>query len=157
MDLLLFRAAVHAERHGRDDDLGALALQFVDGGVDRVVVELLFLDEVVVDGDLAADFLVEDDILQAQLGLGEPALKAAARDADDADLRNVALDEGVRGLRGGVGNEHNIFRSDVVLAQAVLKALHTPAATPCSWSCVVLTSFLPMISWVRLSMATALV
>ena len=62
--------------------------------------------------------------IRDRLGLGEPALEAAARDADDADLRNVALDEGVRGLRGGVGNEHNIFRSDVVLAQAVLKALH---------------------------------
>ncbi len=120
----LFRAAVDAERHGGDDDFRALALQAFDGGVDGLVTEGLFLDELVVHGDLAADLLVQDDVLQVQLRFGQPALEAAAGHADDADLRHVALDEGVGGLRGGVRHEHDVFGGDIVLAQAVLKALH---------------------------------
>ena len=52
------------------------------------------------------------------------AAGAFSADADDADLCNVALDQGVRCLRGGVGDKDNILGVDVVFFQAVFERLH---------------------------------
>ena len=66
----------------------------------------------------------EVNVLQIRLRLGDPAAGAFAADADDADLCDVALDQGVRGLRGGVRDEDDILRVDVIFFQAVFERLH---------------------------------
>ena len=76
------------------------------------------------DFDFAAHFFIENNVFQIQLRFCQPALEAAARNADDAYLRHVALDEGVGGLCGRVRDEYNVFGGDVVFTQAVFKTLH---------------------------------
>ena len=73
----------------------------------------------------------EVDVLQIRLRLGDPAAGTLAADADDADLCNVALDQGVRCLRGGVGNKDNILGVNVVFFQAVFERLHNAGGNAC--------------------------
>ena len=105
-----------------DDDLCAFAGQLLNSSLDRCVGQGI-IDEIAVmqmDGTPGA----EVDVLQIRLRLGDPAAGAFAADADDADLCNVTLDQGVRRLRGGVGDEDNVLGVDVIFFQAVFERLH---------------------------------
>ena len=105
-----------------DDDLCALAGQLLNGGLDRCVGQGI-IDKIAVmqmDGTPGT----EVNVLQIRLRLGDPAAGAFAANADDADLCNVALNQGVRRLRSGVGDKDNILGVDVVFFQAVFERLH---------------------------------
>ena len=76
MDLDLFVHVVNAESHGGNDNLAAFTAQLFDGGIDLLVGQFLLLQELVMHGDLTADLLVQDDVLQVQLALCQPAVPA---------------------------------------------------------------------------------
>ena len=124
MDLDLFVHVVNAESHGGNDNLAAFTAQLFDGGIDLLVGHFLLLQEPVMHGDLTADLLVQDDVLQVQLALCQEAFQTAACNTDDTDRSNVALDEGVGCLGGGVRNEDDVLRGNVVLGHAVFEGLH---------------------------------
>ena len=89
---------IHAVDLAGDDDLCTLAGQLLNRGLDRCVGQGI-IDEIAVmqmDGATGA----EVNVLQIRLRLGDPAAGAFAADADDADLGDVALNQGVRCLRG---------------------------------------------------------
>ena len=56
--------------------------------------------------------------------LRQPALDAAVRHTDDPNLRHVAFQQGVCGLRGAVRDKNNVVGVDVVFGQAVFKAFY---------------------------------
>ena len=62
------------------------------------------------------------DGLDADLGLGELG-GVGARHADDADGRHVAFQQRVGGLRGAVGEEHDVLGRDAGLRQHVAEHL----------------------------------
>ena len=113
---------IHAVDLAGDDDLCALAGQLLNRSLDRCIGQGI-IDEIAVmqvDGTAGA----EVNVLQIRLRLCDPATGTFAADADDADLCDVTLDQGVRRLRGGMGDEDNVLRVDVILFQAVFERLH---------------------------------
>ena len=113
---------IHAVDLAGDDDLCAFAGQLLNRSLDRCIGQGI-IDEIAVmqvDGTAGA----EVNVLQIRLRLCDPAAGAFAADADDTDLRNIALNQGVRCLRGGMGDEDNVLGVDVILFQAVFERLH---------------------------------
>ena len=113
---------IHAVDLAGDDDLCALAGQLLNRSLDRCVGQGI-IDKIAVmqmDGAPGA----EVNVLQIRLRLCDPAAGAFAADADDTNLRNIALDQGVRCLRGGMGDKDDVLGVNVVFFQAVFECLH---------------------------------
>ena len=62
------------------------------------------------------------DVAHRGLRAGAPGAGALAH-ADDADLCHVALQEGIGGLRGSVGDEDDVIRGDPVVGQDLVDRL----------------------------------
>ena len=111
---------VDAEGGTGDDDLCAFRLEFLDRLADRLVGQRLLHQEPVGRFQMAAGR--ELDRLHGALALGQQRFHAG-RHADDADAGDIALEQGVGGLRGRMREKDHFLGIDARLLEHIAEHL----------------------------------
>ena len=119
---VLVLRVVHAEGLGGNKGLCPLLLQLLDSRADAAVqIRCIGVHIFVAAAQVLA--LRQLDVPHGGIALALCALQAAAQ-RDDADGGHIALQQGVGGLRGAVGDEDDILRPDLALLHDLVQHLY---------------------------------